>query len=94
MQNINITLRCDELGRVNEGFGRKERGVVHAAEDDGDGVELQGVVGLLRDVVSADGVLKTDVKPDGKKLDPNVICKIICRIGKLLVCIVKGKYLI
>ena len=109
MQNINITLRCDELGRINEGFGRKERGVVHTAEDDGDGVELQGVVGLLRDVVSADGVLKTDVKPDGeakkkhlycqtqnecKHIDPNVICKIICRIGKLLVCIVKGKYLI
>ena len=60
----NITLRCDELGRVDEGFGRKERGVVHSAEDNGDGVELQGVVGLLCDVVSADGVFKTDVKPD------------------------------
>ena len=64
--HINITLRCDELGRVNEGFWRKERGVVHPAEDNGDGVELQGVVGLLCDVVSADGVFKTDVKPDGR----------------------------
>ena len=64
--HINITLRCDELGRVNEGFGRKEGGVVHPAKDDGDGVELQGVVGLLCDVVSADGVFKTDVKPDGR----------------------------
>ena len=64
--HINITLRCDELGRVNEGFWRKERGVVHPAEDNGDGVELQGVVGLLSNVVSADGVFKTDVKPDGR----------------------------
>ena len=64
--DINITLRCDELGRVNEGFWRKERGVVHPAEDNGDGVELQGVVGLLSNVVSADGVFKTDVKPYGR----------------------------
>ena len=60
----NVTLRCDELGRVDEGFGRKQRGVVDPSEDDGDGVELQGVVGLLCNVVCADRVLETDVESD------------------------------
>ena len=62
----NITLRCDKLCRIDEGIGRKQRRVVNTAEDDRYGIELQGVVGLLCDVVSADGVFKTDVKPDGR----------------------------
>ena len=60
----NCTLRCDELGRVDEGFWRKQRGVIDPPEHDGDGVELQGVVGLLCNVVGADRVLVTNVEPD------------------------------
>ena len=59
-----ITLGCDELGRVDEWSRRQERGVVDASEHDGDGVKLERVVGLLRDVVGADRILETDVKPD------------------------------
>ena len=39
-------------------------GVVHPAQHDGDRVELQRVVRLLRYVVLADRVFKTYVKPE------------------------------